>query len=159
MERNAWGFSLFCDDIRWEVGGKTSAMGIYLSDMRFETDFPIVVAKFGILVKYFEMPGVFKDDLILRVFSPGDEKDKPSINMEVPRSTMGDGATKFPMEEDQERIITLTMPIILSPLPIKQEGFIKVRMHCGHVITNLGSLWVHKAAPASIENSGVTVSG
>jgi hypothetical protein len=146
MERNSWGFSLFCDDIRSELGGKLSVMGIYQTDMVFPQNiiFPFIYPKFCILIKYYEVQNVFTDDLTIRVFLPGDVKDLPSINL--PLSSLNRNTSPpYPLEDDQERIFNVTFPLTLIPFPIKQEGFVKVRVECGGVIINLGSLMIRKA--------------
>jgi hypothetical protein len=88
--KNSWGFSLFCDDIRAEVGGKMSIMGVYQADMIFPTnqDFPLAVAKFCILIKYYEVLGFFTDDIAISVFLPGNAKDTPTIVLPILRSTL-----------------------------------------------------------------------
>jgi hypothetical protein len=145
-ERNAWGFSLFCDDIRTEIGGKISLMGIYQNDMLIQADFPTVLPKFAILVKYYEIPEVFKDSLTINVFMPGDIKGSPAMHFQVPRESSSPTA-QYPLEDDQERIFNVTLPLIFSPLPVSQEGFIKVRAVTGQTTTNLGSLMIRKLRP------------
>jgi hypothetical protein len=83
------------------------------------------------------------------VFLPGDSKDSPSIATPFPRATLAaaTGQPQYPLEEDQERVFNLTFPFVFAPLPIKQEGFVKVRAMCGAVTTNLGSLMIRKARP------------
>jgi hypothetical protein len=147
--RNAWGFSLFCDDIRVEVGGKLSVMGIYQSDMIFPADvsFPLTVPKFCILIKYFELLDAFSDDLEFRVFLPGDPADIPSTSTLISRSALPKPEHPKNFEPDQEKIFTATVPIVFGPFPIKQEGFLKVRVQCGGVTTNLGSLMIRNQRP------------
>jgi len=148
--RNAWGFSIFCDDFRQEVLGKYSLMGVYQNDMVFSSDitFPFIVPRSVILVKYFETVGAFKDALLLRVYLPGDEADKPTIAQAIERGTNAPMAVT--LEADQEQVVTFTVPLIFSPFEVRQEGFVKVRMHCGDVITNLGSLRIHKVPFAQV---------
>src|ERR1019366_1529097 len=54
MPENRYAYCLFCDDIRQEVGNKTSFMGVYSADMIFPPDPPedaaVVVAKMVIVV-------------------------------------------------------------------------------------------------------------
>jgi len=142
--RNAWGFSLFCDDIRAEVAGKTSVMGIYQVDMLVQQDFPILLAKFGILVKYYEEPGAFTEDVVLKILLPGDNKDSPALQFDIPRQSIISAANPYKLEEDQDKVHSLTIPVLLSPVQIQKEGFVKVRATCGDVTTNLGSLMVRK---------------
>lgn len=149
-DTRTWGVALFCDDIRAEIGGKLSLMGIYLADILFPASlpFPITLTKFCILIKYFESMPALTDDITIRVFLPGDLKDAPSVTLPFPRASMVQGAIPtYPLDEDQDRIFNLTFPLALTPLIIKQEGFIKVRALCGTRATKLGSLMVRKARP------------
>jgi len=145
--RNSWGFSLFCDDIRAEVGGKMSVMGVYQADMVFPPvqEFPITIPKFGILFKYYETKDAFTEDVVIRVLFPGDSKEAPSITIPFPRANLISSEPPYPVEEDQQRVFNLTFPILLAPCVIKQEGFVKVRVICGDRTTNLGSLMIRKA--------------
>src|SRR5437667_364391 len=118
-KRNSWGFSLFCDDIRHEIGGKYSVMGIYQVDMILPTPPPFALAKFCILVKYFETLDARADDLLLKIYMPGDQKDAPTITMPIPRSEIGPPSPD--LDEDQERIFAATVPIMVSPLMITKE--------------------------------------
>lgn len=128
-----------------------SVMGIYQTDMIFPRvqDFPLVLPRFGILIKYYEMQDVYTEDILVRVFLPGDSKDTPSVALPFNRAIMMATAPprRYALEEDQERVFNLTYPILFSPLFVKQEGFIKVRVACGAKITNLGSLMIRKAQP------------
>jgi hypothetical protein len=146
MERNSWGFSLFCDDIRAEVGGKFSVMGVYQTDMIFQQDLPITLSKYGILVKYYELADVFHDDINLKVYLPGDHQDSPFVSQLISRETLQVGNTGYELERDQERVFNLTIPLLFAGLLLANEGFIKVRAVCGDVVTNLGSLMVRRAS-------------
>jgi hypothetical protein len=143
--KQSWGFSLFCDDIRAEVGGKISVMGVYQVDLILPgtITFPTALPKFCILVKYYERLGSFEDDISIKIFNPSDAKDAPSFNLTSKRTTLP--PPLYPLEDDQEGIFNLTIPITFAPFPIQQEGFLKVRAHCGSIITNLGSLMIRKA--------------
>ncbi len=144
IERNSWGFSLFCDDIRAEVGGKFSVMGVYQTDMIFQQEPPFTLAKFAILVKYYELPDIFHEDITMKVYLPGDNKDSPTLAMPIPRQSLRMGEAPYELEEGQERLFNLTLPIMFSPLLVSKEGFLKVRAVCGDIITNLGSLMLRK---------------
>jgi hypothetical protein len=145
--RNSWGFSLFCDDIRAEVGGKMSIMGVYQADMIFPTNqnFPLTVPKFCILIKYYEILNFFTDEIAISIFLPGDAKDAPTIVLPIPRANLAGPTFPYPLEDDQERVFNITFPVALSPFTINQEGFLKVRAKCGSTTTNLGSLMIRKA--------------
>lgn len=122
-------------------------MGVYQSDMIFQQPMPLVLPKFGILIKYYEIPGAFDKDILFHVYLPGDVKDSPAVTNHVPRSSMHETKPGYDLEADQERMYNLTLPIMLSPLPIAKEGFVKVRAVCGDVVTNLGSLMLRGLQP------------
>lgn len=121
-------------------------MGIYQSEMIFPSslEFPFAVPKFCVLVKYYEKLGVFSDDLSLRVFLPGDIPEKPSIVNPLARADFAKVDPSAPLEADQERILNLTFPVVMAPLTFRQSGFVKVRIVCGDLTTNLGSIFVRK---------------
>lgn len=148
--REPWGFSLFCDDVRFELGGKMSVAGIYQADMVFpaEQSFPIILPKFGIFLKYYELQdSSLTADILVRIFLPGDQNDAPSVVLPFNRSLLTAAAPprRYDLEPDQERVFNITYPIVFSPLMIKQEGFIKVRALSGETTTKLGSLMIRRA--------------
>lgn len=142
IERNAWGFSIFADDFRQEIGGKVSLMGIYQIDMLFKNEFPIIIPKFVIFVKYLEVKDTFSDDLNLIVTAPWSEN--PIVDIKLPRGDL-DFKESYPNDDaDSERLYNITMPIVLSPFNVSSEGFVKVRMKCGQTTTRLGRLMIRK---------------
>ena len=144
----AWGTSIFCDDIRFEAHGKISLMGIYQRDMIFPTPkYPLSLPKFAILVKYIEDKGRFTDDLTLKVYFPGEAPNNPHFSRAIKRNEAS-GRTRFdkyPAPEDSGPINISTIPLVFSPMHIAQEGYIKVRMECGNIITKLGTLLIRAA--------------
>lgn len=97
--RNSWGFTLFADDLRQEIGGKISVIGIYQTDLIQHLDFPINLPKFAMLIKYYEVKGALKSDMNVNIFLPGD-KDKPSISWSVPGGLRDNAPT--PYEDDSD---------------------------------------------------------
>ena len=79
-----YGFTTFCDDIRHEMGGKKTLVGIYAADMNFHGPLPITLPKFCLAIHYFERPGESSDPIKIEVTLPGDEADKPSISADLP---------------------------------------------------------------------------
>jgi len=142
-ERASFGFSLFCDDIRHEMGGKYSLMGLYQRDMFFpsSTVFPTIVPKFVIFVKYYEQVGAFSDDLVLKISLPGDDQDNTSVTQVIPRQEMTDeNKPVIDNDDDSGLLYSLSLPIILSPFTIKCAGYVSVRIYCGSEKVRLGRL-------------------
>ncbi len=123
MPPEPFAITSFCDDIRYEVGGKHSLIGIYRDDMTFSGSFPLTIARLGVSVTYVEHPSLPVTDLDVLIFLPGDSPEQPSFHthMEAPKIDSSPDAT-----EDKQRL--LNFHFILSPLILKEEGRIKVRL-------------------------------
>lgn len=148
-ERIAWGQTLFCDDLRNEVGGKTSLMGIYQSELIIDAEFPVLLPKLVISVTYYEIAGRMNGPLNLRVYMPHDN-EAPSLSFDIPR-VESERAWVPPPDPDSEKIITVQAPIILSPFEIRSEGSLKVRMQCGDLVTRLGRLHIRRPVESEIK--------
>jgi hypothetical protein len=161
VPRSAWGHAIFADDLRLEVGGKISIMGLYQIDMLFPTEFPITLAKLAIFVRYFEERDAFKEDLTLTVRVPG--SDEPLLTSTIRRQEIS--VPSYPYKDmvpDDERDLQLSieMPIVISPVIIPKEGFMTVQMRVGETTTRLGRLMMRKARPEELVNfSGLTSTG
>lgn len=144
----AWGSTIFADDLRQEVGGKISLMGIYDHDMVFTSDFPITISKFVIFARYWEVYDKFSDAINIMVYMPGAED--PVINQQFDRPSQIQFLHLAP-DDSIEKVARLVFPIVFSPLTIAKEGYIKVRVKCGDVITPCGALLVRKESQKSEE--------
>jgi hypothetical protein len=154
--RNAWGFSLFCDDIRPEVGGKISAMGLYQEQFITQNALPIVVPKFCILVMYYEIVDRIQADAELRVFLPNDAADSPTVRLPINRAEFPEvDPSSIALEEGQEAIRHLRIPVIFTPLHLSLEGRIKVRLsYSDGQVLKLGGLQVRPLAEGEPLPSG-----
>ena len=75
------GSTVFCDDIRYELDGKVSFMGVYQSVMFVQEEFPFVLPKFGMTFTYSERIGTRSGPVIIRVFLP--QLPAPAIETEL----------------------------------------------------------------------------
>jgi hypothetical protein len=150
--RNSWGFSLFCDDVRSEVGGKLSIMGLYQDDYIFQGTFPLVIPKFAIFIMYYELASTISEDINFKVFIPSDEPEKPAFDIPFLRKDLPQpDLENLKLEEGQEPLFHTRIPVIFSPLMIKEAGQIKVRAHYSNgKILRLGVLNIKAASPAEL---------
>ena len=146
MERTSWGSTIFCDDIRQEVAGKYSLMGIYENEMLFQTEPPWVLQKMCLLIKYTETHGGFDEDLRMTVTLPGDQKDKPSLVSMIARKDVKI-EPRVNIPEDVDSLIGFAVPFLFSQLTVNTEGFIKVRIERGKIETRIGALHLRKVRP------------
>ena len=59
------GYTIFCDDIRQEVGNKTSLMGVYGPEMFVNQPFPAAMHRMGFHIMYREDPHAPMEDITL----------------------------------------------------------------------------------------------
>jgi hypothetical protein len=143
--RKAWGFSLFGDDLRQEVGGKVSLIGIYQEDMIFpgEITLPIVVPRFVVFISYYELSGTLQTDVTFRLSRAHENKVLAEFQMlrkdlSLPETIL---TTEGESPEDAERIFHARVPMIISPFIIEKLGRVRVRAHYSDgAILKLGSI-------------------
>lgn len=147
-----FGYTIFCDDIRHELGNKTSLIGVYENDMLFQhPTFPLLIPKL-VMAIVVEVPKAdLPDKIKLEIFFPGDEEipmhtdtvnttDAVSQRYETMQGeTSGNAA-------DRETF-KFTFQLVLSPAKIDELGFIKVRAHLDGELLQLGQLRIGEAAP------------
>lgn len=150
-KRNAWGASIFCDDIRHEVAGKLSLVGVYGPDMVMPGELPTMYPKLGVFVTYYEMVNMFFDNLSLRISI--ETKDGENVIQETMIDRKDFAKPRVARDEaikgllDPDRVNVIRIPMIFSPFSIPGECLVKVRMHCGDVTTKLGVLWIRQISP------------
>jgi len=123
-------------------------MGIYQVDLIVPNEFPLTLAKLAIWIQYFEERDALSDDLKLTIKIPGN--DEPIFTADFDRAGMTKNIPKYPYEvpeSEKDRQLSITAPVVFSPLVIPQEGFIRVAMQRGELSTGLGRLMVRKARP------------
>jgi hypothetical protein len=130
MPREPFGVTTFCDDIRHEVGGLVSLIGVYREVMILQgVSFPVTLRKFALYVKYIEPLELVIAPIDLRVFLPGDPDDTPSVRhtwKPKPEADLLSGPDFEPGEE-KTRVRILVTELAFSPLVLQQAGRIKVR--------------------------------
>jgi hypothetical protein len=135
-----YGYTVFCDDIRNEVDGKTTHIGIYNGTMIFAAPFPVQIPKFGISITLALLPED-NADYSFQVYLPGDEEGVPSIAFDAP----GEAARKdtpIPEMVGDDPRFALKVSGVFSPLLLTKEGFIEVRAVKGDEYLRVGRLRV-----------------
>lgn len=143
-----YGHTVFCDDIRSEVGGKVTFVGVYQSEMTVQgATFPLLLPRFGFGVVYSQRRDLFRPEFVVRIYLPGDKDDAPSIELSLPDDPIFNEEINRLGESppDDPRYVVRGMNIPVSPLIIPQEGLIKVRVVREDKMIRLGSLMVKLA--------------
>lgn len=142
-----YGYTVFCDDVRQETGGKTSHMGIYRSKLIVNTSLPVTIPRLAFVIYYFERPDESTEPVSLHVYMPGDDDNAPVFTANLPVDAM--------RAQVQERdtpavdpLISVILSFVAGPVELKSEGPIRVRAYRGDLEIRLGTLLV-TAQPTS----------
>jgi hypothetical protein len=143
-----FGSTLFCDDIRYENGGKQSYIGCYQGGI-FIPSFPVIVPRFGIAI-FFNEPRDWAErrdwGVPIHVLLPGDPDEKPSFVGEIPAITSEqmNAAFQTSIAEDPgvPHLVQAAIQIIMSPMVVQMPGRIKVRAIYRDYVVKLGTIRV-----------------
>ena len=124
MPLNPFAVTTFCDDIRYETGGKFSLIGVYHKMLIFPgATFPFILNRLGLSITFVEHPSAIFADIDVHVLLPGDVREKPAPAFKIkPRE-----AQQVPDDPEGTRR-TLHFYLRLGPLTIRESGLIKVRL-------------------------------
>jgi hypothetical protein len=143
-----FGYVIFCDDVREEVGGKLTIVGAYGADMVIAAILPVTIAKFAMVVKYFERPGESTEPVRIEVYFPGDEEGKPATALDLPVEEIRNMPPPKGYKNEDLRIGT-TFQVLFPPTVFQTEGFVRVQAIRGQDIVRLGRLRVTVNIPKS----------
>lgn len=143
------GHTIFCDDIRQEITGKITLVGVYSSVM-FVAEMPTVLPKFCCWVNYRDDPREDCPPADLRIIYETEDEEV------VVAQAQWEYPTEFdlpPAGEDGFLMREFRMFFELSAFAIKQPGKLKVRMFRGDDEVRIGIMHV-KLAPTPEETPG-----
>ena len=134
-----YGFTIFCDDLRQESSGKLIFIGVYTNELIIFGAAPTLLPTFAAFINYVERPGESTDPVKLRMFIPGMAEPFADIDLDVVAMR---NTPKPPHIEGDDSFIRMFVPLKFSPLPIHEEGLIKVRAYRGDDEIRLGTIMV-----------------
>jgi hypothetical protein len=141
------GYTIFCEDLRFEIDGKVTLVGSYYGVMLIREAFPVTLPKFAMSVAFNQRKTVFEPKLRLKVFLPGDDKDEPSIVVEM------DPPLDPPPPNSDVPSIGTRANIVLGQLVLNSPGLIKVRIERRGELHPVGTLAVVAADVAPSTNA------
>lgn len=133
------GHTVFCDDIRHEIGGKLSLMGIYDREI-IVRKLPITLPKFCMVVTINEKVSSVGQRKIKVIFESDDfeeENEKVLLEMEyqVPDDVVAEETEEFVMRSNR-------LELVAAPYKLEHPGKIKVRMYQDGDEIRLGAIMV-----------------
>jgi len=139
------GYTSFCDDVRYEITGKVSLIGVYAGAMYVTTPYPVTLPKLALRISYNEMPGESTTPVQIRIYLPGNPDDEPFQTIDLPEIFRNPPPQPFPRpvgEPDTDRLAGMVFHIELTNIQLIKDGAIRVRAYRGEEKIKLGSLFV-----------------
>ncbi|MDE4134550.1 hypothetical protein PXK00_15635 [Phaeobacter sp. QD34_3] len=155
MNAEAYGVTVFCDDIRHEVAGKMTLVGCYLAEMNFSNPPPGVLPTFAALVNVRIPLSIEYDKLTLLVV-----KETGSEVEEIFRTEVDNPSTSLnsdPQDDGGEApsIAMIAVPVRWSLMEFSKPGFIKVRGYLdGDAEIRAGALRVNFPSGENLDPEG-----
>jgi hypothetical protein len=140
---DVYGYTIFCDDIRVEVGGKLTYVGAYQDTMVVHGTFPVVLPKFAMHFVYRQRrPNVIPPTKIV-IVTPGHTEENPAMTIEMGEEAAIEATAKAEatkIDGEDPRFLVMQGPLTLTNLVIQEPGQIKVRAVRGDQFIRLGTL-------------------
>jgi hypothetical protein len=152
MEPSPYGFTVFCDDIRQEDSGKRTFVGTYAGTMIINaTALPAAIPTFGFAVTFMEPEELVRKrefPIPIHIYLPGDTEEAPSIRGELAPNLEAalpllDAIDMTPALPDMgPRMLRADLVISVTPLVIREAGWIRIRAPYKEETIRLGTLKV-----------------
>lgn len=146
----AFGHTVFCDDVRVEADGKFTLVGVYPIVMYVHSDFPMQLPKFGMFVTYNErLDSPSAEPAEGLVLLPGETEENPSVRFSLDLSPyrnkpLPDHARDPDMPPVEH--VVFHAHLIFTPLNISSPGNMEVYAIRDGVKINLGRLRIIRAS-------------
>lgn len=128
------GIALFCEDIRPEVGGSVSLVGV-MSDFIAVPSFPVTLAKLGFYARLFLPVEGAQPDMVVNVI----EVEGGVVEIASFSETMIAKAQSEAKTQGND-YVGLIAQAVASPFTVNSPGHVIVELRHGTQITRLGNL-------------------
>jgi hypothetical protein len=137
--KSPYGTTIFCDDIRDELDGKKTYVGVYFGDMVLHGAFPAVIPKFALAITYLEPLADPVSMVNIKVFVPGDgDNGDVAVDVDLPPDRLEEVGPEDIDPNAQYRVHLMHFRI--SPFVISKRGYVKVRAYVKGKEIRLGSI-------------------
>jgi hypothetical protein len=142
MER--YGYTIFCDEIRNEAGGKLSFIGCYNAVMFTGSKYPIVLPKFCTHFHIFSPANQPYTSVLARCYLPGETEPIAEESIAVPALREQQDLVDGLPEGVAPPFIVVAASLVFEPLELSAAGLIQIRavINNGPGELHLGSLQV-----------------
>lgn len=130
MPREPYGYTTFCDDIRHELHGKFSLIGIYRNEMTVLGSLPAKLPKLGLHITYTQSCDDEFLPIKIKIFMPHQtDEDDDVITMDMDLTKVSRDSIKFADETKpgDEPQFAVNASAVLTDVQLLQPGRIRVR--------------------------------
>lgn len=148
------GFVTFCDDIRHEVTGKMTLVGVYNGQMIVGGTLPITLPQICAVITFRFLPPSEPMKLAIKVFMSGQDEPLFMMETEINPAEAETAVTEVVPSEDDPHKITFARMVItpqIQGLMITEACTLKVRAYIGDDEIRLGALPII-VAPNQLQN-------
>jgi len=140
-----YGYSIFCDDIRGEAGGKLSFIGCYNAMLYVAPPFPVILPKFCVHMHIFSPATHPYESVFARCYIP--DQIEPIADEPIDVPSLSDQRAlllNLPTNDGVPPYIVIATSLVFAPLELSGPGVINVRalINGGPGEIHLGSLTV-----------------
>ena len=118
--------TIFCDDIRHEISGKISYIGVYSNDL-IVPSLPVTLPKLCLSVKVVTPADKPLESLTLRILK-NEEVLQEIFVEEEQLNTASESSEYMTDEERQERVQSAQFMLVFSPIQFEERCVLKVRV-------------------------------
>jgi hypothetical protein len=123
-----FGYSIFCDDIRNEPGGKLSFIGCYNGVIFVPPKFPSVLSRFCIHIHIFSPAAEPYSSIVAKCYAPGDDNPIVEELIEPPKiEEQRQLVAHLEKDPTAPLFIVAGTSLIFSPLHLRGPGLLRVR--------------------------------
>lgn len=142
-----YGTTIFCEDIRDEVGGKKTYVGVFGTEIILKSALPAIIPQFALAVTFLEPILSASGPLSIKIYLPSSDGDEVVMDIDLPVER--NAAKNDPDFDPTAEYVGAILSFKISPLVISNEGYIRVRAYKGDREIRLGSLKVKVATDDS----------
>lgn len=137
------GYTIFCDDIRSEIGDKYSLMGIYSGALNVSS-MPVTLPRFSFAITLWEPMDDVKDTNYKISFKPDGGVEVVLVSHDQPsKEVITDGSPEEDHADDDIELAESNIFLTLTAIRLKSPGRFKVRAYRDNKEVRLGTLRVN----------------
>ncbi len=135
-----YGYVIFCDDVRHEMSGKVTLVGMYHANMTIFGEAPATIAQMFIATSLRVDPVELPVDGRINIFDPDAERPIFETDFHIPAEAMTINPYPFPIDEGSVRYTEIVLYIPLRNVTVSKDTRLKVRAIIGDDEIRLGTL-------------------